>query len=102
MGRPVHPRLDRPISETIQKMSRQRNRINIDIDEYTILRLEDWSASVGVTRTELCRDIVVKAIEEGLEVGTHAMRIRAQREQANQARSQTQSARHQAQRKSNP
>lgn len=81
-------------------MTRQRNRINIDLDPYVILRLEDWAESVDVTRTELCRDIVMRAIENGLEVGTHAMRIRAQREQANQARSQTQTARHQAQQKS--
>ena len=99
MGRPVRPRPHRTIPEKVQ-MTRQRNRINIDLDPYVILRLEDWAESVDVTRTELCRDIVMRAIENGLEVGTHAMRIRAQREQANQARSQTQTARHQAQRKS--
>jgi hypothetical protein len=99
MGRPVRPRARRLITEKVQ-MTRQRNRINIDLDPYVILRLEDWAESVDVTRTELCRDIVMRAIENGLEVGVHAMRIRAQREQANQARSQTQTARHQAQQKS--
>ena len=81
---------------------RRRNRINIDLDPYLILRLEDWAASVDVTRTELCRDIIMRAYETGIPIGVHAMRIRNQREQANQERSQTQTAHHRARRQSNP
>lgn len=75
---------------------KDRQRINIDVSPFLDGWLKSTSARMGVTKTELCRQIILNGLIYGINTEDIVNGVKEHRELANQARSQSQILRRQA------
>lgn len=74
-----------------------RRRINIDFGHTGYAWLADTAARLGITRTELCRQLVLQAMTHGLNDQQIKAGAIEDRQSANRARAQSQTERHRPQ-----
>jgi hypothetical protein len=74
-----------------------RQRINIDVSPFLNGWLKSTADRMGVTKTELCRQIILNGLIYGLNTEDIVKGVKEHQELGNQARSQSQILRHRAQ-----
>lgn len=78
-----------------------RQRINIDVGPMYHNWLNKKAKQLGITRTELCRQLVIHGVVYGVDYDIIKESVMEHRELVNQSRSQSQIIRHRSQRRSN-